>query len=426
MTPQSTEQRDVAASFAAAMARLGPFEPRPRMAAGVSGGADSMALACLAAHWVAARHGSLLALVVDHGLRQESGCEAALTVARLSSLGIATETIRLDGLLTGPGVAERARAARYRALAKKCGEAGILHLLLGHHAADQAETVMLRVLGHSGDRGLAGMPALAETATLRLLRPLLGTEPDRLRRMLADRGVGWVEDPSNTNQKALRARLRRVRGPDDPAGTAALCDAAANAGRQRAVREEAVAGALARSVSLRPEGFALLPHAPLPPGALAAVILAIAGAAYPPRGDGVASLASNPRPATLAGTRLLQAGRLGPGLMLVREEAAMAPSIAACPGAIWDGRFRFAANAELPEGAVVGPLGADAAHFRRGSNLPSVVLRTLPAIWCGKNLAVVPHLLYPDAVACARVRLMLSLPRPVAGAPFKPFDVAIE
>lgn len=405
------------------MARLGPFEPRPHLAAAVSGGADSMALACLAAHWAAQRNGSLLALVVDHGLRRESADEAALTVARLSSLGIAGEKIHLNGLLAGPGVAERARKARYRALARKCAEAGIVHLLLGHHAADQAETVMLRALGQSGDRGLAGMPALAETATLRLLRPLLGTEPDRLRRLLVECSVRWVEDPSNANPQALRARLRQVRGPDDPVGTAALCEAATSAGRDRAVREHLVASALARSVSLRPEGFALLSGTPLLPEALAAVIQAIGGASYAPRADGVANLASNPRPATLGGTRLLRAGRLGPGLLLIREEAAMAPPISARPGAIWDGRFRLADDAELPENAVLGALGADAARFRHRSNLPAAVLRTLPALRCCKNLAVVPHLFYPDPVTCARVRLLLSLPRPAVGAPFKSFNV---
>ena len=55
------------------MARLGPFEPAPRLAAGVSGGADSMALALLADVWARERGGALLALIVDHGLRAEFG-----------------------------------------------------------------------------------------------------------------------------------------------------------------------------------------------------------------------------------------------------------------------------------------------------------------------------------------------------------------
>ena len=61
-----------AASLRPPWRALGPFEPSPRIAAGVSGGADSMALALLADAWARERGGSLLALVVDHGLRAES------------------------------------------------------------------------------------------------------------------------------------------------------------------------------------------------------------------------------------------------------------------------------------------------------------------------------------------------------------------
>ena len=85
------------------MTALGPFEPAPRIAAGVSGGADSMALALLADAWARERGGSLLALVVDHGLRAESGREAAAAAARLGSLGIAATVLKIEGLARGPG-----------------------------------------------------------------------------------------------------------------------------------------------------------------------------------------------------------------------------------------------------------------------------------------------------------------------------------
>jgi tRNA(Ile)-lysidine synthase len=65
--------------FAAAMERLGPYGPAPKFAVAVSGGADSSALALLAAEW-AARHGAgIIALIVDHGLRPEAASEAALS-----------------------------------------------------------------------------------------------------------------------------------------------------------------------------------------------------------------------------------------------------------------------------------------------------------------------------------------------------------
>ncbi|MGA3401535.1 MAG: tRNA lysidine(34) synthetase TilS [Acetobacteraceae bacterium] len=428
------------------MAPLGPFEPAPLLAAGVSGGADSMALALLADAWARARGGSLLALVVDHGLRPEAAAEAALTVQRLAGCGIPARTLRLAGLHRGPALAERARAARYAALRAACAGHGILHLLLGHHAADQAETVLMRRQSGSGPAGLAAMPALSEQTELRLLRPLLGVPPVRLRATLLAAGVAWVEDPSNRDQRALRSRLRA--GLGDPDGTgpaiAALCEAARAAGTTRAAREAAIAEILAERAAIHPEGFALLSPGPIEAAALAALIQTIAGAAFPPPTRAVTALAAAPRPATLAGVRLLPAGRLGDGLLplgeaagkgplllvreaagkgpllLVREAAAMAPVVAARPGAVWDGRFRLAERAMPPEDATIGALGADAARLRRWSRLPSAVLQTLPALRRGNSLVAVPHLLYPDRATCDAVPVVFSPRRPAAGAPFLP------
>ena len=64
-------------AFTLAMDRLGPFEPSPELAVAVSGGADSMALALLAQDWVRRRGGTIVALIVDHGLRAEFGRRGA-------------------------------------------------------------------------------------------------------------------------------------------------------------------------------------------------------------------------------------------------------------------------------------------------------------------------------------------------------------
>ena len=96
--------------FAAAMARLGPFGPAPRLGLGVSGGADSMALAVLAQRWAAANGATMLALIVDHGLRAAAAAEAALTANRLNALGIPSLVLTLS-IGTGPAVQARARSA---------------------------------------------------------------------------------------------------------------------------------------------------------------------------------------------------------------------------------------------------------------------------------------------------------------------------
>jgi tRNA(Ile)-lysidine synthase len=409
-----------AQEFATAMAPLGPFEPSPQIAAGVSGGADSMALALLADTWAQERGGSLLALVIDHGLRPESAREAAATVERLGSIGIAARLLPIGGLARGSALAERARAARFAALEAACAAMGILHLLLGHHAADQAETLLIRALGGSGPAGMAGMAPLVETTRLRLLRPLLAVPPGRLRATLSAAGVAWVEDPSNADRAALRPRLRLLRRDrdGDGAATAALVAAAAASGRSRAGHDRNGAANLAAQVSLRPEGFALLSGQALDPPALAALLQALAGASFPPATRSLVALAAAPRPATLAGVRLLPAGRLGPGMLAVREPAAMAPPVPARPGAVWDGRFRLGDAAVVPPDATLGALGDAAAPLRRFSSLPAAVLRTLPAIRRGETLLAVPHLVYPDRKGCECYPMQFDPPRPAAAAPF--------
>jgi tRNA(Ile)-lysidine synthase len=408
--------------FAALMVPLAPFGPVPCLAAGVSGGADSMALAILADAWARGRSGSLLALVVDHGLRPDSAAEAAMTIERLTALGIRARLLSLTGLQRGPALAERARDARYVALRAACAELGIVHLLLAHHAGDQAETVLMRRYSHSGPAGLAAMPAVVEQGALRLLRPLLGVPPARLRATLRAAAVGWVEDPSNANLRALRPRLRASLA--DPGGTgaeiAALCECARQAGIARAVQEAKTASVLAERVSIHPEGFALLrSDACLPSTALGALIQAISGSPFPPPSQSVAALAAAPRPATVGGVRLMAARRLGEGLLLVREGRAIGPPVPAGRGNLWDGRFRLVSGA-TPAGTMIAALGPDAAGFRRLSSLPSAILRALPALRRGNSLVAVPHLDYSSSEDCDGLRMVFTPRRPAAGAPFLP------
>ena len=83
-----------------------------------------MALALLAKEWLQPLQGSLLAIVIDHALRPESTAEAALTAARLAALNIPVSRTTLSGLQPGPGLAQRARVARYQALT--AGASGFL------------------------------------------------------------------------------------------------------------------------------------------------------------------------------------------------------------------------------------------------------------------------------------------------------------
>ncbi|GLR67896.1 hypothetical protein GCM10010909_25770 [Acidocella aquatica] len=354
----------LAQNFAAAMARLGPFGAAPRLAAAVSGGADSTALVLLACDWAAQNRGSILALIVDHGLRPESAAESALTASRLAARGIASKIIVLSGI-SGPGVQEKARDARYAALAGAAQAEGRLHLLLGHHAADQAETVAMRA--RRGPGGAEGIAAWAARDNVLLLRPLLNVSPAALRAYLMARGMEWIEDPSNRNPKFERVRIRLEGAGVQPA----------NAGA-RQEREQEAARFLARHAALRPEGFALLDAPGAPLAALAALLRVVGGNVYPPGQQATAALAAKLRPATLGGVRILAAGRLGPGWLLAREPACVAPPVAARRGAIWDRRFTL--EATPPPGQSLGALGDDSKNYKNYNALPSIVVRTMPAL----------------------------------------------
>jgi tRNA(Ile)-lysidine synthase len=404
--------------FAALMVPLGPWPSNRRIAVGVSGGADSTCLAILAAAW-----GNPLALIVDHRLRPDSTAEAHLTAARLAASNIVARILTLHGVNPGPGLAARARAARYAALTEAANEAGLTDLLLAHHASDQAETLLMRQQAHSAPSGLAGMSAITETNALRLVRPFITLPPGRLRATLRTRGVAWVEDPSNANPAALRTRLRQYLADPDGDGphTAGLTAEANSHARHRATSEARLAAELATRATLFPEGHAVLSPGPVSAAWLAALIRALSGRPYAPRGAALTRLAaalSAPdfRAATLGGIRLMRAGRLGPGTLLVREPSAMQPPIPAAPGGVWDNRFSLACDGPLPAGATIGALGA---HPRLpGQALPHTVLRTLPALRTPDGAYAVPHLGAFYGWTNPSVRLRLTPLNPVAGASF--------
>ncbi len=391
---------DPAGWFAALMARLGPFRADRAVGVAVSGGADSLALAWLAAGW-----GRPLGLVVDHGLRRGSAAEASLTARRLADFGVPARILTLD--LPAASTAAAARRARYDALAAACADAGLPQLLLGHHAGDQAETLLLRALHGSAAAGRAGMAAIQRHGDIALLRPLLGTPRAALLALLRARAIGWVEDPSNTNLAAERARLRVAIGEPDGLGprTAHLCAAAAGWAERRMQTEQEVARWLAGHAMLHPALFARLPDGPWPAPALSALLRWAGAAPYPPPAAGVATLAAAPRPATIGGARLL---RWRDGWVVAREAAAMAPPVPARAGAVWDGRFRLAAG--LPAG-LLSLGGCGDAVSRARAHPPAAVVAVMPALRWADGSVSVPHLgVGPPAPA-----LFACPPNPAAG-----------
>jgi tRNA(Ile)-lysidine synthase len=252
---------------------------------------------------------------------------------------------------------------------------------------------------------------------VRLLRPLLRVPPVLLRDLLRAAGLNWVEDPSNADPTATRARLRQFRGDRDGAGpaTRALVESAVQRGLARAAKEREVAQVLAQRIRMQPEGFAVLTPGPIAAEALAAVLRMLAGKAHLPAQRVVAALARAPRPATLGGVRLLPAGRHGPpgALLLLREEAAMALAVPA--DARWDGRFTV--TGPTPPDAMLGSFGGGRPEL---AFLPAAVRRTLPALRVDGNLFAAPWIGYAAAAGSEAATFVLRPQAPACPGFFVP------
>jgi tRNA(Ile)-lysidine synthase len=200
----------------------------------VSGGADSLALLDLFATLGPALGLDLLVAHADHGIHPASA-EVAAHVARLAARRYRVETV-VGTLELGPGASEtKARTARYRFLRQVQAERGARYLLTAHHADDQVETVLLRLLRGSAPAGLAGIP---ERGPRGLVRPLLPFSREELRRHVERRRLEPFEDPANRDPRHLRSWVRTVVLPTlaarlGPEGPAALLEVAGHARAER-------------------------------------------------------------------------------------------------------------------------------------------------------------------------------------------------
>ncbi|MXP10481.1 tRNA lysidine(34) synthetase TilS [Pseudoblastomonas halimionae] len=169
----------------------------------ISGGPDSLALLLLAG---AAFPGKVHCATVDHGLRAESADEARFVGECCGELGVPHAVLPVS---IGKGnTADRARAARYEALASWASDRDIGRIATAHHADDQAETLMMRLNRASGVGGLSGIREHVSIAGAEIIRPLLDWSHSELAALVEARGWAAVDDPSNRDPRSDRARMR--------------------------------------------------------------------------------------------------------------------------------------------------------------------------------------------------------------------------
>lgn len=412
------------------------------VAVAVSGGADSTALLHLADAWARARARPILVYTVDHRLRPEAADEARRVAGLAAAHGRTHRTLAWEADKPATGLQAAARTARYRLLLAACRRDRVAALLLAHHLDDQAETLLHRIDRGTGPDGMAAMlPARGLDGVL-LLRPLLDLPKSRLLATCRAAGLGWSEDPSNTDHRFVRTGLRELAPALADAGItpARLGRLARAMAAARAALDGHAADWMAAHASVRASGDVLLDRAALLAAAptlrhrlVDRALRAAGGATYPARGDRLGRLlewlaaddAGAPAVRTLGGCRVT---REGGTLLVVRDWRRAAPPVVvgARDTGRWDGRFDIDNPTDAP--VRVGVCGEEGwRRWRRSTGAgPSAGMRggphaarlALPAVVDLDGGIALPHLVQSalapsgwvgDAV---RIRFRPSVPFP--------------
>ena len=188
---------------------------RGRILLAVSGGRDSMVLFDLIERGADELALEVVVAHVHHGLRgAEADADEAHVrrVAERAGRDFRRRAIEPEAERVGvssrerPTLEEAARNLRRAALAELADEADCAWIATAHHAGDQAETLLLRLLRGTGPDGLAGMAPRSDDG--RWVRPLLAVLPDAIANWATARQLEWREDASNRDRRFARNRLR--------------------------------------------------------------------------------------------------------------------------------------------------------------------------------------------------------------------------
>ena len=174
-----------------------------QVAVALSGGSDSLSL-------ILALHNSninVLAIMVDHNLREKAKSEIEQTIKTLNKFKIKYVLKEWDGNVKN-NVENEARKARYSLLFEVCKENNIKILCIGHHLDDQIETFLLNLARGSGLDGLCAMPNIIKKNGIDIIRPMLNLTKKDCENYLKLLKVEWVEDESNKDTKYKRNKIR--------------------------------------------------------------------------------------------------------------------------------------------------------------------------------------------------------------------------
>jgi tRNA(Ile)-lysidine synthase len=192
-------------AIAAALSRIS-IQPATTILVAVSGGADSTALLHAMLELREQFGVRIAAAHLNHRLRgAESDRDENFVREMCSHLDVELMVERADGLLHSSNLEEQARDARHNFLNHAADSIDAAHIALAHHADDQAETVLMRLLRGAG---VAGLAAMSECRPGRLIRPMLALRRTDIIAYIRELDLPYVEDGSNASPFFLRNRIR--------------------------------------------------------------------------------------------------------------------------------------------------------------------------------------------------------------------------
>ncbi len=235
----------------------------------ISGGADSVAL-LLAVDQLRKScrgDGQLIVAHVNHHFRNTESDRDARWVGQLASrLGLRFELRDAsppEGPHSGRGLEGRMRQQRYDWLAQVAREAGARWLVTAHHANDQAETVLFRMLRGTGVDGLAGIPRTRVIGGgITLCRPMLDITRPQIEAWLNDQNQSWCVDQTNLDTSFSRNRIRHEIMPQlqhvvSVDVVQSLCELARSASEVRQLLDRLAGPVLDNHFEFAPNGFTI-------------------------------------------------------------------------------------------------------------------------------------------------------------------------
>lgn len=215
------------------------IRPNDRVLVALSGGVDSVVLLHLLKSTADGLRIEVRAAHFDHAMRSDSAADAAWVAALCDDWQIELTQARAQLKLRGE---TDARLARYDFLEQAARHTRSTRIATAHHADDQVETVLFRLLRGTGMRGLAGIPVRRG----QFIRPLLRMRKAELLAYAAAHDVAFRDDPSNASLDFARNRIRRTVLPALEAVQPLAADAILSVARHAARTERAWRTVLAR------------------------------------------------------------------------------------------------------------------------------------------------------------------------------------